>query len=401
MANTKTQEVIAGMLVENCGTNLLDSGDAYGRHFQRNQGRDFATEKSSVVEFDICNDKLDISMVHNLYHWLERRLELDNSLDGIFHGAFRIAVDHVDEDESLSEALHPDIRRRLANRDEKSWLQLMEEFPAWVAEHVSTEDDSILGICPPHHRWPREPKEPGQSKTRRARKAAAAQYAKAMEMYRSKLEVVRAANSKYREHKDQLCNVGGIYNEGDPITVNSANGEDMLSQVIQFVYFTWNNEAYIILQIHGGADVRGGYTKPRVFRADSCGDETEIFDTAKGHIFCTGKDHHPAALKRKEFQESQLALPGVKVETINFDDCNANWYTDDSCNFYDDGNCGRNYTNLEDMSCVDLEKEIDEHEDEVLEVGALVPGDWRPGVVCVLDGKAYCPHCGALLGAGE
>ncbi|MCK9567466.1 hypothetical protein M0R72_00790 [Candidatus Pacearchaeota archaeon] len=390
MANIK--EIIAEMLTEDCGTHMLDSGGAYGRHFQRNQGRDFESEKSTEVKFEIYNGKLDISMTHNVYHWLVNRLELATELDGIFHGIYL----------TKNGARKPEIILGMNVRDEeKCWEELAAEFPAWVAENIATEDYSLVSACPPEPKFPREPKEPKLGKTRKARKYAKAQYAKEMAAYRVKLEAARDANAKYRERKATLCRSKGIYNEGEPMTVNTYNGEDMLSQVLLYTYFTWNNEAYIVLQIHGGADVRGGYTKPRVFRADGCGDETEIFDNAKGHIFCTGKDHHPAALKRKEFQESQLALPDIHVETINFDDCNANWYTDDSCNFYPDGCCGSKYVNLEDEPCVDLQKEIDEHEGEVLEVGALVPGGWRPGVVCVLDGKAYCPKCGALLGAGE
>ena len=264
-------------------------------------------------------------MEHNLYHWLVNRLELATELDSIFHGAF---LEAVDED------------------DDKSYLELMEEFPGWVAEHVSTDDYNLTNSC-----------------------------------------------------DDVFCEATGIYNEGNPLTVNTYNGEDMLSQTIQYTYFTWNREPYIVLMIHGGADVRGGYTKPRVFRVDH-DDETAIFDNAKGHIYCTRKDHHPTALKLKEFQESQLGLPGINTNTIDFD-CDKNWYTDDSCNFYPDDYCGIGYVNLEDMECVDLQAEIDEHEDEILEVGSIEPGSWRPGVVCVLDGKAYCPDCGALLAGGE
>lgn len=51
-------------------------------------------------------------------------------------------------------------------------------------------------------------------------------------------------------------------------TVNSYNSENLLSQVIQYTHFEGieDGEQYILLQIHGGCDVRGGYTKPRVFR---------------------------------------------------------------------------------------------------------------------------------------
>jgi hypothetical protein len=59
--------------------------------------------------------------------------------------------------------------------------------------------------------------------------------------------------------------------EGDPDsywrldTFNSYNTENLLSQTIQGTTFTYRDEPYVALQIHGGADVRGGYTAPKVF----------------------------------------------------------------------------------------------------------------------------------------
>ena len=35
---TETQKMLARMLTENTGRNILDSGDAYGRHWEKNQG---------------------------------------------------------------------------------------------------------------------------------------------------------------------------------------------------------------------------------------------------------------------------------------------------------------------------------------------------------------------------
>ena len=46
---------------------------------------------------------------------------------------------------------------------------------------------------------------------------------------------------------------------------NTYNGEEFLSQTLQYGIFGFQDKTYIILQIHGGCDVRGGYTTPRVF----------------------------------------------------------------------------------------------------------------------------------------
>lgn len=50
--------------------------------------------------------------------------------------------------------------------------------------------------------------------------------------------------------------------------VNTYNGENNLSQILLFSTFTYNEEAYVLLQIHGGADVRGGYTNARCFKLE-------------------------------------------------------------------------------------------------------------------------------------
>ena len=65
--------------------------------------------------------------------------------------------------------------------------------------------------------------------------------------------------------------VTGLYGEGSPIEVNTYNGEDLLSQVIQFTLFRIDFTDYVALQIHGGCDVRGGYTAPRIFEVNGDG----------------------------------------------------------------------------------------------------------------------------------
>lgn len=52
---------------------------------------------------------------------------------------------------------------------------------------------------------------------------------------------------------------------------NTYNGESSLSQVLQGFHFSIGDDRYVALQIHGGCDVRGGYTRVRVFRMESEG----------------------------------------------------------------------------------------------------------------------------------
>lgn len=146
--------------------------------------------------------------------------------------------------------------------------------------------------------------------------------------------------------------VGGIYGEGNPIIDNSYNSDNLLSQTIQFLFFDYNDEEYVILQIHGGCDVRGGYTRPRVFTTNS---ELSIFDYARGAISCTNSE------------------------------CEAYWTTDDGCHWYHEGTCGLNAgTQLEDYERIELEE-----------------GDGPiKGRLChTKEGKGYCPFCKSELKA--
>lgn len=46
---------------------------------------------------------------------------------------------------------------------------------------------------------------------------------------------------------------------------NTYNYENNLSQILQGRVFIYDNTPYVLLQIHGGADVRGGYTDTQCF----------------------------------------------------------------------------------------------------------------------------------------
>jgi hypothetical protein len=105
--------------------------------------------------------------------------------------------------------------------------------------------------------------------------------------------------------------------------------------------------------------VRGGYTRPRIFRVTD-DDELALFDFRRGSIFCDGPDQHW-------------------------------WTTDDAYHWYRDGTCGRNAPpQLESYERLTL---IDE--------GAADDGEtheWVRGKLCVTEsGDGLCPVCGAKL----
>lgn len=173
----------------------------------------------------------------------------------------------------------------------------------------------------------------------------------------------------------------GIYGDGGPIVVNTYNHESMLSQVILFVYFTFDKQAHILLKIHGGCDVRGGYTEGRVFDLDKH-DETCIFYDAHGTIYCDKDERHPSAVKLLNKQNAQEELPGIEASKIDFDE-EHHWSTDDAYNWYSE-ECGE--CNLEDYPTKDLSSLEEEN-----------PGEWEPGKLCFDGDVGYCPICGGKL----
>lgn len=109
------------------------------------------------------------------------------------------------------------------------------------------------------------------------------------------------------------------YFANDPFTENSYNFETVINGTIQWGQFEYKNNNYVILQIHGGADVRGGYTNAKVF----CLNEPESFVSSirDGNIYA-GDDFR--------------------------------WFTDDGCNWYsesidDNVHDSSNFPNLEEL----------------------------------------------------
>jgi hypothetical protein len=66
-------------------------------------------------------------------------------------------------------------------------------------------------------------------------------------------------------------------------TVNTYNYENNLSQILLYTIFKNSNDVYCLLQIHGGADIRGGYTDTQCFKLNSyLTGNVEVFGTVNG-----------------------------------------------------------------------------------------------------------------------
>jgi rRNA maturation protein Nop10 len=74
--------------------------------------------------------------------------------------------------------------------------------------------------------------------------------------------------------------------EKNPTVANSYNWDNYLSQTIQYLTFENSGRWFVMLQIHGGADVRGGYTLPQIFEMY---DEYCFFGMSSCTVQCTGE----------------------------------------------------------------------------------------------------------------
>ena len=58
---------------------------------------------------------------------------------------------------------------------------------------------------------------------------------------------------------------------------NTYNWDNNFSQVLQGNVIELDGEKYVLLQIHGGADVRGGYTDAKLFKFDDYAEEYDLY----------------------------------------------------------------------------------------------------------------------------
>lgn len=98
---------------------------------------------------------------------------------------------------------------------------------------------------------------------------------------------------------------------GMSAVVNTYNHENSLSQDIQYIVvdpdgtdYIYGNDVFVLLQVHGGCDARGGYTAPKAFRV--CG-EVGLFDDNDVEFSCDG-----------EAPAQNTSLPGFPEPTTTY-----------------------------------------------------------------------------------
>lgn len=194
---SQTQNVLAEMLGENTGRHMLDSGGAYGRNWERNQG---ITVEDWINSPRVRTDKYCGPIV-NVFHYLNEYLDYNEELDN--------------------------------------------EFQDWMME-PEREDDSYFSCV---YEW--------------------------------------------CEKEDESTYVfGGL----------TYNYDNNLSQDFQADTFSRDGVDYVCLSIHGGCDIRGGYTRPRIFEAY----EGFMYDIDAWTLFANEDTHRKGESVTIDFRGGEL-----------------------------------------------------------------------------------------------
>lgn len=189
IASTDATEVIKSQLTENTGTHFLDSGGAYGRHWENNQENPPWEKPEWIVN--------DGWVTHNLYDYLDRTLSRDMSCVAIEAALYSFA--------------HRDDMKR------EAWATCVEEF-ATDLDHLTRHPEI--------------------------------------------LEELGLGEELIREF--QVPDMG----REAPMRFNTYNQEcHTLSQCIQAQLPGGPYGELAFVRVHQGADIRGGYTGPRVYKA--------------------------------------------------------------------------------------------------------------------------------------
>lgn len=216
----ETAVVVAEMMTENTGTHMLDSGGASGRAWQRNQaavsGADAGMTAAQFFNAQPVS-KFGWPCVNPHENHRKPGDKLTAELwpsHSIFHWLTEACTFNGELDTLFN--IYADNAG-----DDKYWMELAEEFPEWHAQLMA------------------------------------------------RVQALDEHGDDDEESCEQFYNApGGIYGDGNPVLVYTYNHENFLSQDIQFTYWEHDGEGHALIQIHNGADARGGLTKPRAFDTD-------------------------------------------------------------------------------------------------------------------------------------
>lgn len=154
--------------------------------------------------------------------------------------------------------------------------------------------------------------------------------------YENKLDRIFHSFAKRKENIDEAwcnniidfieyrtgCSIDHLSSQDSYYSENTYNGEDILSQDIQYTHY--NDPEYgsiFIIQVHGGCDIRGGYSTPHLFSCDSdylsdAGEAELICESCKSywHTYDAGNKFDDGEEGYFEFEDTQLTMFADELE---------------------------------------------------------------------------------------
>lgn len=284
-----TRKIIADMLRERVSHSILDSGGAYGRHHERNTklGVD-EWEKSSPAIVRFSQYGIDTSV--NLYHYLVHRLSYAPWLQEMLE-VFDQALQAHDEGD-LDWFATIEYFTKLA-------IPVLASFPEMGKSRLSpTTAKVIIGN--------------DEYLARLCSQAPRIGMTLATDVVATFCSMMRSHTKARRKFIETVGDSGTDVME----VVNTYNHENELSQVYQRTVIQIGDYYFAAIFIHGGCDVRGGYTAPKMFEmTHGLDDDQEI------GLYCTNGDcnaHWDFRNGREECNE--FDWPVVYVDTDDLRD---------------------------------------------------------------------------------
>lgn len=283
-----TQFVLKEMYCENTGSHFLDSGGAYGRGYDSANAvkhLDWMKQKPAIAVVDQYSrdGSYDFYVQKNAYLFLVESLEYDLEMDQRFHKFCQSEKEFV-------------------------FTFYDKHMIPTIACEALDKYSRIYGV------------EKGYQLNK-----------KRVEYFSPKDESYYKCISAWKDLLSQADAFEDLEDYEDLKGYNTANGETCLNKTLQWEMFTIHNGKYeghyIILQIHNGCDIRGGYSTPHIFKYD------------EDQFWCKMDD---ITARCTNFNYGEKGVPGIQVNLDNkptkdpvvdldhvdcySDDCGRHWY---------------------------------------------------------------------------
>lgn len=233
---TPTIAAIVGQMQENTGRHMLDSGDAYGRGFERKAG--IPAEAFAAAPAVRVDENMGVTL--DVTHWLADRVEIHAEGNAFFH-------EWVEADDA-----------DLDRWDKRPWLVSMERFAAWVLTGDPEGEDRYGENSWSYNTYN------GES------------------LLSETLQWVafRVPDDWHEAH------------EGEPGHWSDDTDDAEWIEATEPPAGLVPGEWYLLLQTHNGCDVRGGYSAPVLYAITGGEGYYDLYDQDSFELYCEA-EHDP------------------------------------------------------------------------------------------------------------